>query len=101
MPRITRDEVEHVASLARLSLSDEEARRASEELDRVLGYVELLREVDTRDVQPTAHAIPLETPLRPDRAEPPLDPRLALAGAPESVDSAFVVPKVIESEDEG
>jgi aspartyl-tRNA(Asn)/glutamyl-tRNA(Gln) amidotransferase subunit C len=73
--RITRDEVERIAGLARLSLDDDTAERMTLELDQILEYVETLSQVDTTDVEPTAHAIPLATPLREDRALPPLDPR--------------------------
>ncbi len=101
MSHITRDEVERIASLARLSLTKDESERVSRELDTILGYVEALAEVDTAGVEATAHVIPLATPLREDRAEPPLDPELAVANAPEHEGTAFVVPKVIEGEDEG
>jgi aspartyl-tRNA(Asn)/glutamyl-tRNA(Gln) amidotransferase subunit C len=99
--RITRDEVEKVAALARLSLDDEAAERMASELDQILEYAQTLSQVDTTDVEPTAHAIPLPTPLREDRAAPPLDPELAVANAPEREGSAFVVPKVIEGDEEG
>jgi aspartyl-tRNA(Asn)/glutamyl-tRNA(Gln) amidotransferase subunit C len=101
MARITRAEVHRVAKLARLSLSDEEAERMTSDLDRILEYVETLRELDTGGIEPTAHAIPLATPMREDRAGPAIAPELAVANAPESIASAFVVPKVIEGEDEG
>ena len=101
MAHITRDEVERVAALARLLLSDEEAERMAAELDTILGYVETLDRLDTDGVEPTSHVIPLATPLRQDRAVAPLDPELALANAPEREGSAFVVPKVIEGEEEG
>ena len=84
MPRITRSEVHRVAKLARLALSDAEADRMTNDLDHILEYVEKLRELDTGDIEPTAHAIPLATPMRPDRAAP-----------------GIVVPKVIEGEEEG
>ena len=99
--RITRDEVEKVAALARLSLDDEAAERMASELDQILEYAQTLSLVDTTDVEPTAHAIPLPTPLREDRASPPLDPELAVANAPEHEGFAFVVPKVIEGDEEG
>jgi aspartyl-tRNA(Asn)/glutamyl-tRNA(Gln) amidotransferase subunit C len=99
--RITRDEVEKVAALARLSLVDGAAERMALELDQILEYAQTLSQVDTTDVEPTAHAIPLPTPLREDRALPPLDPELAVANAPEREGSAFVVPKVIEGDEEG
>ena len=101
MARITRDEVEKVAALARLSLVDGAAERMALDLDQILEYAQTLSQVDTTDVEPTAHAIPLPTPLREDRASPPLDPELAVANAPEREGSAFVVPKVIEGDEEG
>jgi aspartyl-tRNA(Asn)/glutamyl-tRNA(Gln) amidotransferase subunit C len=101
MAHITRDEVERVAALARLLLSDEEAERVAAELDTILGYVETLGRLDTDGVEPTSHVIPLATPLRQDRAVAPLDVELVLANAPEREGSAFVVPKVIEGEEEG
>jgi aspartyl-tRNA(Asn)/glutamyl-tRNA(Gln) amidotransferase subunit C len=101
MSRITRKEIHDVARLARLSLSDEEAERMTADLDHILEYVETLQELDTEGIEPTAHAIPLETPMREDRAVPGIDPELAVANAPDSINTAFVVPKVIEGEDEG
>jgi aspartyl-tRNA(Asn)/glutamyl-tRNA(Gln) amidotransferase subunit C len=101
MARITREDALRVAALARLSLSDAEADRMSAELDRVLEYAQLLQELDTRGVEPTAHAIPLPTPMRPDRPLPPLDPAVVLSNAPEHADAAFVVPRVIGDEDAG
>ena len=101
MAHITREEVERVASLARLSLTDEEAERMADELDRILEYVEVLEQVDTEGVEPTSHVMPLRTPLREDRAAECLDPELALANAPLRDGTAFVVPKVIEGEEEG
>jgi aspartyl-tRNA(Asn)/glutamyl-tRNA(Gln) amidotransferase subunit C len=90
-----------VAALARLSVSDAEAERLAVELDRLLEYVDTLDRLDTTGIEPTAHAIPLATPIRQDRAEPPIDPELAVANAPQHEGSAFLVPKVIEGEEEG
>jgi aspartyl-tRNA(Asn)/glutamyl-tRNA(Gln) amidotransferase subunit C len=101
MAHLTRDDVERVAALARLSLSEQEAARMASELETVLAYAESLNELDTRGVEPTAHALPLATPMREDREEPPLDPELALANAPERAGTAFVVPRVLEGEEEG
>ncbi len=99
--RITRDEVSKVAALARLSLGDDAAQRMAAELDQILEYVQTLSQVDTTDVEPTAHAVPLPTPLREDRAAKPLDAELAVANAPQREGTAFVVPKVIEGDEEG
>ena len=101
MGHITREEVERIAALARLSLSNDEAERMVAELDTILGYVETLAEVDTEGISPTSHVISLPTPLREDRGGPSLDPEMALANAPEREGTAFVVPKVIEAEQEG
>jgi aspartyl-tRNA(Asn)/glutamyl-tRNA(Gln) amidotransferase subunit C len=98
---IGREDVERVVALARLALDEDELARMARELDAVLGYVASLSQVDTRDVPPTAHVVPLATPLRDDVPSAPLDPELALANAPEREGSSFVVPKVIEAEEEG
>jgi aspartyl-tRNA(Asn)/glutamyl-tRNA(Gln) amidotransferase subunit C len=99
-PTFTREQVEKIADLARLELSDAEAERLASELESILAYAEQLAGLDTRGIEPTSHPIELATPLREDVPEPPLDPELALANAPEREGSAFVVPKVIEGEEE-
>lgn len=101
MTHITRAEVERVVALARLSLSERELDAMAQELEAILSYVDTLDRVDTRDVPPTSHVIPLATPLREDRPAAPLDPELAVANAPEHAGSAFLVPVVIEGEEEG
>ncbi len=97
----TRGDVERIADLARLSVTDSEAERLASELQAILAYAEQLAGLDTSDVPPTSHPIELATPLRDDVPEPALDPELALANAPEREGFAFVVPKVIEGEEEG
>ena len=99
MSRITREDVERTAELARLSLSDAEIEAMTQDLDRILDHVDQLQALDTDGIEPTAHAIPLATPLREDEAQPGIDPELTLANAPLSEASAFVVPKVIEGEE--
>jgi aspartyl-tRNA(Asn)/glutamyl-tRNA(Gln) amidotransferase subunit C len=101
MARINRAEVERVALLARLSLSDEEADRLVREFESFLGYIDTLQEIDTAGVVPTAHPISLPTPTRPDRPVAPMDAELAVANAPEAAASGFLVPKVIDTEAEG
>ena len=98
MAHITRQQVDDIAELCRLSLSEAEARAMQRDLERILDYVASLEELDTGGVEPTAHAIALETPLRSDRAAAPMDPELAVANAPERAGTAFVVPKVIDAE---
>jgi len=101
MPGFTREEVDRVALLARLQLSDAEAEAIAYDLGEFLGHVKALQELDTTGVEPTYHAIPLPTPTRPDRPGECLDPELALSNAPEREGSAFVVPKVIASDEVG
>jgi aspartyl-tRNA(Asn)/glutamyl-tRNA(Gln) amidotransferase subunit C len=99
MARIDRAEVERIADLARLELGPEEAERMTAELAAILGYVEQLEALDTRAVEPTSHALPLPTPLRDDRAEPPLAPERVVANAPAHEGFAFVVPKVLDEDE--
>jgi len=99
MSRISREQVTRVAALAKLKLTDDETDQMASDLDQILEYVASLEELDTTGIEPTAHAIPLATPLRPDRAVPGIDPALAVANAPQSEGFAFVVPKVIDAED--
>ena len=101
MSRIGRGEVERVAALARLALEPAELDRMQRDLDAILDYAVTLASIDTSGVEPTAHVIPLATPLRDDEPEPPLDPALVVANAPEPCGSAFAVPKVIAGEEEG
>ena len=101
MPASVREEVERAAALARLSLDQAELERLAGEIDSILAYVAALAKVDTEGVPPTSHVVPLPTPLRADVPEVPLAVELALANAPERDGSAFVVPKVIEAEEEG
>ncbi|MCG8592506.1 MAG: Asp-tRNA(Asn)/Glu-tRNA(Gln) amidotransferase subunit GatC [Proteobacteria bacterium] len=101
MSRVTREEIEHIAALARLALAPEEIDRVTEDLDQVLEYVATLDGLDTEGIAPTAHAIPLATPLRDDVAATPLDPEAAVANAPGRAGTAFTVPKVIAGEEEG
>jgi aspartyl-tRNA(Asn)/glutamyl-tRNA(Gln) amidotransferase subunit C len=87
-----------MAALARLALSEEEMRAMAHDLEQILGYVASLDSLDTTGVEPTAHGFDFATPLRPDRADPPLDPELAVSNAPQRHDSAFLVPKMLEEE---
>jgi aspartyl-tRNA(Asn)/glutamyl-tRNA(Gln) amidotransferase subunit C len=100
MARISREEVARIAHLARLSLSEDEARAMAADLDTILGHVEKLRALDTEGVAPTAHVLPLAVPFRADEPRPSLPPEAAVGNAPESQGSAFVVPPVIEGEDD-
>ncbi len=101
MARVSREEVERVAALARLSLDASEAQRAAVEMEALLDYVAVLANIDTEGVPPTSHVLSLATPLRDDAVTEALDPELAIANAPEREGTAFVVPRVIDDADAG
>jgi len=94
--RITRKEVEHVATLARLKLDHEEIATFTAQMAAILSYVDKLSELDTEGIIPTSHAVPMENAFRPDEILPCLGTENALANAPDKVDGFFKVPKVIE-----
>jgi aspartyl-tRNA(Asn)/glutamyl-tRNA(Gln) amidotransferase subunit C len=93
--KITREEVRHVALLARLELSDDDEVRMTEQMNKILGYMETLNQVDTASVPPTTHAIQNLNVFRPDRVLGSLHREAALANAPETDKTSFIVPKVI------
>ncbi len=89
-------EIESVARLARLGLSEAEKEEFGRQLNEVLLYMEKLEELPTEGVEPLAHILPLENVLREDTPRPGLDQDQALAAAPEKKDGFFKVPPVIE-----
>lgn len=94
--KITLQEVEHVARLARLALSDEEKEQMRSQLDRILAYIEKLNQLDTASVEPTSHVIPMTNVFREDAVAPSLPRDEALGNAPESREGFFRVPRIIE-----
>ena len=89
---IDRDQVLHVAKLARLRLTDEEVERMSGELSTILEAIEQISELDLEGVPPTSHVIDLENVLRPDEPRPCLPRERALENAPDATDEGFRVP---------
>jgi aspartyl-tRNA(Asn)/glutamyl-tRNA(Gln) amidotransferase subunit C len=89
---LDRDQVLHVARLARLELTDEEVDRMSVELSNVLEHIEKIGELDLEGVPPTSHVIDVVNALRPDEPEPCLPADVALASAPEPLHGGFGVP---------
>jgi aspartyl-tRNA(Asn)/glutamyl-tRNA(Gln) amidotransferase subunit C len=92
---ISRAEVEKIARLGRLLLSEEEIARMTAQLGDILGYMELLGEVDTAAVEPMAHALDVANVLRPDVVRPSLDREAALATAPHRDAECYLVPPVL------
>ena len=94
---LTREQVEHVAKLARLSLSADEVEHFRSQLSTILGYVEKLQQLDVSGVEPTAHAVEVQsTPLREDELRPGLSAEEALANAPAREGNYFSVPRILE-----
>ena len=91
-------DIEHVARLARLELTDEEMARLRDQLGVILENAAKVSEVATDDVPPTAYAIPRSNVLRPDEVTPSLTVEEVLSNAPEVEDDRFKVPKVVEVE---
>jgi aspartyl-tRNA(Asn)/glutamyl-tRNA(Gln) amidotransferase subunit C len=90
--------VDHVAMLARLDFDPSEKADMARQLSRIVEYVEKLNELDTEDVSPTAHAVPLRNVLRDDEVSPPLDREDALLNAPDREGGFFRVPRVLEAD---
>ena len=91
-PMIDRDQVLHVARLARLRLSDEQVERMTGELSGILGHVDRIGNLDLEGVEPTSHVVALENVWRADVPRPSLPQEVALENAPEPLDGAFRVP---------
>lgn len=93
--KITREEVQKVANLARLQLSENEIERMTEQLDTILSYVEKLDEVDTEGVPVTTHTQQVVNAFREDVVKPSLDRDAVLSNAPEDNGESFTVPRII------
>ena len=92
---ISKEEVAKVAHLARLELSEQEVAEITGQLDRILGYIAKLNELDTKDVAPTTHALAIHNAFREDEVKPSLPREEALANGPRQNGEAFVVPRII------
>ena len=94
--KLSREEVKRLALLARLGLDEDEVERLREQLSNILENFEILQQVDTTDVPPTAHSIALENVLREDEAGPSLSADQVLANAPNREEGFFKVRAVLE-----
>ena len=93
---LTKQEVEKVAKLARLELTESEEAAFAKQLSQILTHVETLQQYDTTGIEPTATVLGQVNVFRPDMTLPSLSVESAVANAPESSDGFFVVPKIIE-----
>ncbi|HEX9775386.1 MAG TPA: Asp-tRNA(Asn)/Glu-tRNA(Gln) amidotransferase subunit GatC [Actinomycetota bacterium] len=93
---IDKDQVRHVAKLARLAFTDDELDRFTSQLSRILEHADQVSALATEDVPPTAHAIPMTNVFRPDEVKPSLPQGKALGIGPEVEDGRFRVPRILE-----
>jgi len=93
---VTKKDVNYVADLARLQLSEEETKSLVSDMNQILDYMTTLEELDTSDLEPLEHVIDLEYRLRDDKAKEPLSHEDALKNAPDADTDYFRVPRVIE-----
>ena len=94
--KLSHNEVRHIAQLARLGLSDQETERFAVQLSTILDNFEILEEVDTSQIFPTAHVVEVGNVLREDEAAPSLPQKEILANAPQEEDGFFRVRAVLE-----
>ena len=92
---ISKKDVEHIALLSRLELEEEETQLYTEQLNAILEYVNKLGELDTSDIEPTAHVLPLKNVFRDDVVKEGLKQEDALSNAPDQENGFFKVPKMV------
>ena len=93
--KITLDQVRHVARLARLNLPENQMQELMQNMNDILGYMDMLNEVDTTGVEPTSHVMDIKNVFREDEVKPSLEHEKSLQNAPQENRDAFVVPRVI------
>jgi len=93
---VTKEDVQYMAHLARLQLEDEQAEGLKEDMNKILGYIDKLEQLDTSDVEPLEHVTDQPTNLRKDEAKEPISHDDALKNAPDADSDYFRVPRVIE-----
>ena len=94
--KLNRKDVEHVALLSRLELSEKELDKFTGQLDAILEYIDVLNQVDTSAVEPMAHVLEIRNVMRADEVQPSLPREAALQNAPDAEDGFFKVPKIVE-----
>ena len=94
--KITRQEVEHIAQLARLEFNEKEIDAFTQQLDKILTYFDKLKEIDTTSVEPTSHAIMVKNVFREDGIKKSIPRDSCLDNAPDGEHGCFQVPKIIE-----
>ncbi|MDX9871076.1 MAG: Asp-tRNA(Asn)/Glu-tRNA(Gln) amidotransferase subunit GatC [Clostridia bacterium] len=93
--RITEKDVEQLATVSRLELTDEDKAACAESLNASLDYMDTLKKLDTGDVEPAAHVLPIKNVFREDTVQASLEKEIALANAPETEEGSFKVPRIV------
>jgi aspartyl-tRNA(Asn)/glutamyl-tRNA(Gln) amidotransferase subunit C len=93
---LSREEVEKVALLGRLRLSEADLARFTTQLNQIVSYVEQLQELDTEEIEPMAHPLPIQNVFREDELRPSIGPEAALAAAPKHDREFYLVPPVLD-----
>lgn len=96
MSRISKDQVKHVANLARLAITDEDAEKFQKQLENMITYAEQLNELNTDDVKPTSHVLDMKNVLREDKPGKGLPVEEVLKNAPDHKDGQIRVPAILE-----
>lgn len=96
MARITKDQVKHVAHLARLSVTEEEVEQFTEQLDKIISFAEQLNELNTEGIEPTTHVLDIKNVLREDVVKESLKNEEVLKNAPDEQDGQVKVPSIME-----
>lgn len=94
--QITPDLIKYLESLARITLSEDEEKKVSNELQDILTYIDMLNELDTDGVEAMSHCFPIVNVMREDEVSPSMTPDEITANAPEEQDGCFVVPKTVD-----
>ncbi|TCK92888.1 aspartyl/glutamyl-tRNA(Asn/Gln) amidotransferase subunit C [Natranaerovirga hydrolytica] len=94
--KITREQVEHVANLARLNLTEEEKEQMTKDMEAIIGFADQLNDLDIETIDPTAHVIPMQNVFREDIKKESLNRDELLKNAPSKQNGCFSVPKIVE-----
>lgn len=94
--KITKEQVEHVANLARLNLTDVEKEQMTHDMEAIIAFADQINALDIKDVEPTAHIIPINNVFREDDVRASMNREELLQNAPKQEDGCFSVPKIVE-----
>jgi len=94
--KITKEQVEHVANLARLNLTEEETNQMIKDMEAIINFADQINSLDIKDIEPTAHVIPINNVFREDKVRPSMDREELLSNAPKEKNGCFSVPKIVE-----